>query len=246
MRVQFGVADAIGPRAKQEDSLAFLAPAKVGVVCDGLGAHSDGDIASSVIVRELILFRKEMDMRKPGYRSAEELTVHVQAGIRKIHRTLRDYNMCLSNDMCTTLAGLMFIRSKVVAFNVGDSRAYRLGDSGILNQLSIDHNRAGELLRLSLITPEIAAFHPGKSVLTQAVGSPLTFEVDPFVCTAAAQVGDKFLVCSDGLLVLTDEEICEVLRLCEDAKDAAGELLRRAESRTLEDNVAILTAFVVE
>src|SRR5262245_65530725 len=99
--------------------------------------------------------------------------------------------------MCTAMTVPLVGSADLVAIgHVGDSRAYRLRD-GRLEQLTDDHSLVAELVRRGELSPEEAAVHPQRSVITRALGTEADVDVDAF--TVDARPGDVFLLCSDGL-----------------------------------------------
>jgi protein phosphatase len=129
--------------------------------------------------------------------------------------------------------------------NVGDSRAYRVRD-GECTQLTTDHSRVAEMLRMRMITPEQAAVHPARSMLTRSLGADLVVQVD--VVKETLQQHDTFVLCSDGVWdVVARSDIAEVATaIGSDAVPTAAVAARRlvdmAIGRGTTDNV---TAVVV-
>jgi protein phosphatase len=129
--------------------------------------------------------------------------------------------------------------------HVGDSRAYRIrGDS--LEQLTADHSLVAELVRTGRLTPEQAAEHPHRSVITRAVGTEPSVDVDTFTLRAVA--GDLYLLCSDGLTDMVDD--ATILALAGDAArepEAVARLLVDAANRAGgSDNITVVAFEVVE
>jgi protein phosphatase len=122
---------------------------------------------------------------------------------------------------------------------VGDSRAYVLRD-GELDQLTDDHSLVAELVRGGKLSAEEAEHHPQRSVITRALGTDPDVDVDTF--TVEAQDGDVFVLCSDGQTdMIGDDEIGEVLAGSrENLKEAAEELVRRANKAGGQDNITVV------
>ncbi len=144
-------------------------------------------------------------------------------------------------NMQTTLTALALCGSGAIVGHVGDSRAYRLHRGG-LELLTTDHTQVHEMLRMRLITPEQAAKHPGRSVLTRSLGAELLLRVD--VRREAVAAGDLFLLCSDGVWgEVSAEEIQE--RLPHGALDrACEELVQLAKARGGPDNMSLIAVKV--
>ncbi len=129
--------------------------------------------------------------------------------------------------------------------HVGDSRAYRLRD-GVLEQLTPDHSLVGELVRSGRLSTEEAENHPHRSVITRAVGTEPTVEVETL--TVAARPGDLYLICSDGLTdIVRDEQIAEVIQVADHNPDTAAEALVAAANRAGGiDNITVVLFEIIE
>jgi PPM family protein phosphatase len=144
--------------------------------------------------------------------------------------------------MGTTVAGLGVVEvaglAHWVVFNVGDSRVYRfVGDE--LVQLTVDHNEIAELLSAGMVSVEEAREHPSRNVVTRALGMEPAPETDLWVFPPA--VGERFLICSDGLPAeLDDARIAELLRVQEDPQRAADSLVESAVRAGGRDNVSVI------
>jgi protein phosphatase len=145
--------------------------------------------------------------------------------------------------MGTTLAGLALVldgeHDLWLAFNIGDSRIYRLS-GGRLTQLSVDHSVVQELLDLKEITPAQAATDPRRNVVTRALGGDAVAEVDFWLLPPEA--GERFLLCSDGVTgALSDESLERVLVAHADPRDAARAVVIAAtEAGTQDDATAVV------
>ena len=129
--------------------------------------------------------------------------------------------------------------------HVGDSRAYRLRD-GVFEQLTPDHSLVGELVRSGRLSTEEAEHHPHRSVITRAVGTEPTVDVETL--TVAASPGDLYLICSDGLTdIVRDEQIAELIRAADHDPDAAAEALVAAANRAGGiDNITVVLFEIIE
>jgi protein phosphatase len=146
----------------------------------------------------------------------------------------------------TVTAALVDAAGETVTIgHVGDSRAYRLrGDT--LAQLSTDHSLVAELVQSGVLTPEEAERHPQRSAITRALGTEPAVEVE--VQTLTGEVGDLYLLCSDGLSVmLGDDEIAAAIEGAERDPQAAGEaLVAAANAKGGEDNITVVLFELVE
>src|SRR4029077_15004550 len=134
---------------------------------------------------------------------------------------------------------------KVTIGHVGDSRAYRLRHDR-LEQLTDDHSLVAELVRRGELTPEQAAVHPQRSVITRALGTEADVDVDVF--SVEAEDGDLYLLCSDGLTTMVDvETITEIVaRNQSDLRAAARALIKEANDRGGDDNITTVLFDVAE
>jgi protein phosphatase len=240
------VSDVGCKRLSNEDAFGFSADGGVYVVCDGMGGAAAGEIASSLAVDEML--------RQLSNRAGNEdvpLEILVQDAISTANKAIysRSQRNLRLNGMGTTLVGIVAKGRRVLVFNVGDSRCYRLRNldkqQGRLEQVSLDHSLVEEQVRMGRMTHDEALRSPMRNVITRALGTQSS--VTPDLFDLQSEPGDLFLLCSDGLTnELTDpllesmlavdlplEELCA--RLVDGAKTAGGHdnitcLLVRAEN----------------
>lgn len=220
-------------RLSNQDHL--LAERRLCGVADGMGGHKGGETASQVAVQ---VFRSALGKKKP-----EEQTLRM--GLEAANR--RVYEMSAHDEelrgMGTTFTVLWEDDSRILIAHVGDSRAYRLRN-GELRQITQDHSVVAELVRNHVITPEAAKNHPYKNVITRAVGVDPAVEMD--VLVEDKQLDDLWLLCSDGLYNMVDDEaIQKILTELEDEK-AADRLLELALENGGKDNVSFVLGRVME
>jgi len=178
-------------RPSNEDASGISAEHGVYVVCDGMGGAAAGEIASSLAVSEVLRLLGNRDRAAPLKESIKEA---IRSANEAIH-SRAEGNPQL-NGMGTTLAGLATEGSRVLVFNVGDSRCYRLRKRK-LEQISQDHSLVEEQVRMGRITSDEALHSPLRNVITRALGTQP--EVEPDIFELKAEAGDIFLLCSDGL-----------------------------------------------
>lgn len=202
-------------------------------VADGMGGHNAGDVASRMAV---LLLGRVLEGAKPD----EAL---LRAGVEEVNALIYEEQKkdAKLRGMGTTLTVLWEDEDRLLLGHVGDSRAYRLR-KGVLTQISVDHSLVGEMLRAGHITEEQARTHPYRNVITRAVGTADTIEVD--VTELEKQRGDLYLLCSDGLSeYVTPDRMKEILMRLP-PEDAADEMLRLALSGGGQDNITVLIAEV--
>jgi protein phosphatase len=199
-------------RENNEDKFDFYLPGETSLlasrgsiflVCDGMGGHAAGQIASELASKTFI----DVYMHHPSNDAHPALTSAVVAANRFVLDNCRTFPD--RRGMGTTLSALIFHQDALWTVQVGDSRIYRLR-GGELAQLTTDHTWVEEALKEGVITESEAVDHPYKHVLTRAIGAEQ--EVRPDISLTDMLVGDTFLICSDGLINhVSDEAIHEVL-----------------------------------
>ena len=231
MRVggQAALTDAGRKRRRNED--AFVADPPLFVIADGMGGAQAGEVASRLAAAA---FRE--------YHEADELDAEARlaATIQEANRRIYERSQAdaQTSGMGTTITAALFTGEVVSIGHVGDSRAYRLRDAR-LEQLTHDHSLVGDLVRSGRLSPEEARLHPQRSVITRALGTDPDVDVDTF--TVEPEAGDVYLLCSDGLTDMVDDE--EIVRLVQEhaSLDAAAKaLVRAANRRGGDDNVTVI------
>lgn len=205
-----------------------------GVVADGMGGHQGGEMAASIAISEFV---NVIDPIAPG-----GLVELVEDANRAVFERAADPDL---RGMGTTLVALTLRPSeeKISIVNVGDSRAYFLrGDE--FGQLTLDHSLVEDLVRQKRLTPEEALTHPNRNILTRALGIASQVEVDRFL--VPARLGDRFLLCSDGLFnEVSEEDIIKILQENTEPADAADRLVEAALAAAGRDNVTVAVIDVV-
>jgi serine/threonine protein phosphatase PrpC len=209
------------------------------VVADGMGGHAAGEIASRLAVEATMTVwtREAPQAPLPGLRSA----------VRAANVAVYDAALAPGHHgMGTTLTVLTLSGQEAVIAHVGDSRAYVVHGTEC-EQLTSDHSRVGEMLRMKLITPSQAAHHPARSQLTRTVGGEASVQVD--IVRHDIRKNDTLILCSDGLWDLVSRaELAGIAgrlatRELPTPADAVDELIECAYARNAADNV---TAIVVQ
>lgn len=216
-------------RQSNQDALISAPEMRLWGVADGMGGHNGGETASASARDGLLeqLYGK----------SPEQGALRTAIGAVNRSLYLQQKEDDALSGMGTTLTVLWLSDHCVYLGHVGDSRAYRLRD-GELKQITDDHSVVAELLRSGMLTPEQAANHPLRNVITRAVGTEDGIEID-LMCEER-RPGDVWLVCSDGLHgMVTDEKMAEIIKSCKLEK-AAGKLIAAALEAGGRDNVSLV------
>jgi PPM family protein phosphatase len=228
-------------RARNEDSLALGPDQAFAIVCDGMGGHAGGDVASRIAATAVAGFLSAQADAGPlsDQAAAEVVTAAVDAANRRIHVLNREQGSDGVRAMGTTLVGAWMPpgRDRMVVFHVGDSRAYRLR-KGRLAPLTRDHS----LYQLWLDSGA-GGSPPPRNTILRALGVDADIETDVRLEDVAA--GDRVLLCSDGLTgMLDDSEIAAVLAMGGGLDAACGEMIARANAAGGSDNITVaLLAF---
>jgi serine/threonine protein phosphatase PrpC len=225
-------------RKLNEDACLARPDDALWVVADGMGGHSSGDLASNMIVDT---FRA---LRLPD-QLGERIDL-LEDGLLDINLRLLDEARRRGDN--TTIGSTVVIfhvyEEQAVLLWAGDSRGYLFRD-GQLTRITQDHTQVEELVEQGLLLREDAENHPAANVVTRAVGAmdELYVDMDHY----EVQVGDTFLLCSDGLnKEVEEEEITQLLARGENAQISAQQLLDLALSRGARDNVTLVIARALE
>ncbi len=215
-------------RRLNEDSYVMAPP--LFAIADGMGGAQAGEVASRLATAAL----KESQAEAGGEQRIADL---IQEANRRVYdRSSTDPN---TSGMGTTIT-VALVEDEHVAFgHVGDSRAYLIRDAR-MEQLTEDHSLVNELLKTGKLSREEAESHPQRSVITRALGTDPDVDVDTF--SVAAEIGDLFLLCSDGLtdMVSEDSILAVVERNRGDIDTALHALVKEANRGGGQDNITVV------
>ncbi len=223
-------------REGNEDSA--YASGRLLAVADGMGGHAHGEVASSVAIAAMA----SLEQAQQGGDLLNAIEAAVRDANRKLHEMVgRDPSL---KGMGTTLTAMLWHGTQVALVHVGDSRAYLLR-RGELYQITHDHTLVQQLVDDGRITPEEAATHPQRSILLRALDG--SGEVDPDLTLREAQVGDRYLLCSDGLSgVVSAETMHATLTNVDDPEEVVRVLIDLANRGGGPDNITCVLADVLE
>jgi protein phosphatase len=218
-------------RRRRHNEDAFVAEPPLFAVADGMGGAQAGELASSLAAAAL------KDSQEPGGGGEGRVDELIQQANRRVYE--RQSQDAAASGMGTTMTVALVEDGRVAFGHVGDSRAYLIR-GGALEQLTEDHSLVAELVRSGKLSPEEAEGHPQRSVITRALGTDPDVDVDTF--SVETKPGDLFLICSDGLTTMVDDETIleEVARNRHDLKSAAKALVRAANKGGGEDNITVV------
>lgn len=216
-------------RANNQDAPIVSEKLRLYGVADGMGGHKGGEVASTSARDDLL---RELEGKTP---SVATLSSAIEEVNRQIYHQ-QEHDDALTG-MGTTLSVLWMSDNFVYIGHVGDSRVYLLRD-GEFKQMTLDHSLVEQLVREGVLTEEEAQNHPMRNIITRAIGTDESVEVD--VVVEERRKGDLWLACSDGLHGLVDDrQMRDALRQYAPEK-AADVLLKAALDAGGRDNVTLV------
>ena len=224
-------------RDLNEDS--YLVRDGLYLVADGMGGHDGGELASAAVVQA---FRQAWEENTQPLELAS-----LQEWLTQANRGVYDIAEGRAGTTLTLLTNVFHQgKDQLVVANVGDSHTYRYraNDEAFI-QLTQDHSAVAEMVRLGQLTAAEAREHPARNVITRAVGSSLRLLAD--VLLLEAEVGDRFLLCTDGLTgEVDDQEIGLIVASATSVQEAADQLVELALETDGSDNITVLVAEVMQ
>lgn len=231
IEVRYGVATDKGLRREiNEDS--YFASEPLFLVADGMGGHEAGEVASAAVIEEFASLRGRESLG----------VVELENVFARASKRVRELPTSGGRGAGTTLTGVALSEHDGSAYwlmiNLGDSRTYRLAD-GELEQVSVDHSVVQELIDAGSLTAEQAGTDSRKNVITKAIGAGNSGHPDYWMIPAA--VGDRILICSDGLTgEVPDDKLHDALTSDTDPQAVATRLVHEALLHGGRDNVTVL------
>jgi PPM family protein phosphatase len=233
-------------RSHNEDSIAADASIGLAVLADGMGGYNAGEVASGMATTVITTELQGLIKRFAAHQ------VEPRSGMTYARKLLRDqiqranatiYQAAQSEPqyagMGTTLVATMFYDNRMTVAHIGDSRLYRLR-AGAFEQVTKDHSLLQEQLDSGVITPEQARYSHNKNLVTRALGIDPAVEAE--INDYDTQVGDIYLLCSDGLNdMVPDEDIGMTIdTLSANLRLAAQQLVQMANDNGGRDNVSVI------
>lgn len=226
-------------REINQDSFAVDLETGLFLVADGMGGHAAGEKASQTAV-EIIT---EKIKAGAGAASNGQLLDLLQNSIQEANReiinaSMEDQSM---RGMGTTATVLVTRGNQVYVGHVGDSRAYMVRNRRI-DQITDDHSIVAQLVRARAITPQEAARHPYRNVITRCLGMQVDVEAD--TQQRELKAGDRLLICSDGLSgLVSDDEMLQHVLSSTDPQKTCEDLVNLANDRGGNDNITVVLVF---
>lgn len=226
----------VGLRRKiNEDAVLVRTPRGLWAVADGMGGHEAGEVASAMVTEALSRLHPVENLENFV---GEAVTALGEVNHRLIELARSDWG---GRTVGSTIVGLAIRNREYRCFWAGDSRAYRLRGGQIV-QLSRDHSLVQDLVAAGMLDAEEAPHHPQANVITRAVGVTEALKVD--TAGGEARPGDMFLLASDGLTrVVDDDELAAELTKGPPA-EAADRLIATVLERGAPDNVSLIIVSV--
>ena len=228
----------IGKKRQENQDFIFTSADPVGnlpnlfVVADGMGGHNAGDFASNYAVSVML----ETIKKDENFNPIKIIRNGITNANMEVHKASME-NPSMAG-MGTTLVAASIVGEYLYVANVGDSRLYAVSDT--IKQITLDHSLTGEMIRLGEIDEEEARHHPDKNIITRAVGTEDSLEIDFF--DIKLEENQKFLLCSDGLTNMVENQvILEIINSSlSEGKDPAAELVEKANENGGKDNISVV------
>jgi PPM family protein phosphatase len=222
-------------RANNEDSA--YAGRRLAVVADGIGGAPAGEAARDIVIKAVSPLDTVPTLDDPALQLRSALTEANQ----RILKAIEEHPA--HEGMGTTVTMLLLHDSTAIMLHVGDSRGYLLRGPQ-LHQITKDDTLVQSLVDQGLLEQSEARHHPQRSIITQAVQG---LDIDPARYVFDVEIGDRFLLCSDGLSdIITDDTICRTLLTYTEPPECAEQLIRLALRAGAPDNVTVVIADVVQ
>jgi protein phosphatase len=244
----FGLTDVGRVRDHNEDSIGDNADLGLVVLADGMGGHRGGEVASAITVSTILeTLAGKLNKIKPG--GIDETTGYslqsaaVHDAITKANENVftSSHENAQYHGMGTTVVVLLFYDDRFTVAHVGDSRLYRYRD-GELEQITNDHSLMQELIDRGFYSAEQAENSLNRNLVTRAVGIEESVQVD--VHEDVTYPDDIYLLCSDGLTDMVDDDVIKntILENSENLEKIAPELIRLANESGGKDNISAILA----
>ena len=224
-------------RSHNEDSVTIISNDNqefILAIADGMGGHKAGEIASSITIEHII--NSFYNLKTLG--TKDDAIIWLRLIVKEINEKIFEYSNehPESKGLGTTLVIAIKTEDYILYGNIGDSSGFVI-KNGILHKVTKDHTYVGMLLNNGKITEEEAKNHPGKNLLTRALGANDPIEIDIFDIDTSVK---GLFLCSDGLTnMVSVEQIEKILNSNLSIEEAVVKLIKKANSRGGTDNISI-------
>jgi len=224
-----------GRKEKNDDAVSVSKNkqgAVIGIVCDGVGSHSNAAYSSNYIVSTL-----EKEWQDLTFANFNNMKNWLYDRIEKLNTELYTKSKDKQKKMGTTIVTVAIFDNQVVVYNIGDSSAYGLTKDNVMNVVTVEDSFVGALISAGAITEEEAKSHPEKHVLTQALATRDNIDLHTFIDELNNY--DYFLLCSDGLTNMIEKEEIQNIVRNDELSIAINKLIDKCVERGGIDNISV-------
>ncbi len=247
----FGMTDVGKKRTRNEDSFLLNEGLGLYLVADGMGGHSGGEFASrmaSSTIEEVIQgINSDPEATVISGVNSEEadfgdrLRYAIEVASSRIYdRSVYDSTL---KGMGTTTVAALYNEGQLYVANVGDSRAYMVHANKMI-QVTVDHSLVSEQIQAGVLSKADAKKHHLKNIITRSVGYQEVVEID--IRRFDTHMGDRLILCSDGLSNMIDDEELEKIIIENPIREACKRLIERANEKGGDDNVTVVITEVLD
>ena len=224
-----------GRKEKNDDAVSVSKNkqgAVIGIVCDGVGSHSNAAYSSNYIVSTL-----EKEWQDLTFANFNNMKNWLYDRIEKLNTELYTKSKDNQKKMGTTIVTVAIFDNQVVVYNIGDSSAYALTKDNVMTVVTVEDSFVGALISAGAITEEEAKSHPEKHVLTQALATRDNIDLHTFIDDLNNY--DYFLLCSDGLTNMIEKEEIQNIVRNDELSIAVNKLIDKCVERGGVDNISV-------
>ena len=224
-----------GRKEKNDDAVSVSKNkqgAVIGIVCDGVGSHSNAAYSSNYIVSTL-----EKEWQDLTFANFNNMKNWLYDRIEKLNTELYTKSKDNQKKMGTTIVAVAIFDNQVVIYNIGDSSAYALTKDNVMTVVTVEDSFVGALISAGAITEEEAKSHPEKHVLTQALATRDNIDLHTFIDDLNNY--DYFLLCSDGLTNMIEKEEIQNIVRNDELSIAVNKLIDKCVERGGVDNISV-------
>ena len=224
-----------GRKEKNDDAVSVSKNkqgAVIGIVCDGVGSHSNAAYSSNYIVSTL-----EKEWQDLTFANFNNMKNWLYDRIEKLNTELYTKSKDNQKKMGTTIVTVAIFDNQVVVYNIGDSSAYALTKDNVMTVVTVEDSFVGALISAGAITEEEAKSHPEKHVLTQALATRDNINLHTFIDNLNNY--DYFLLCSDGLTNMIEKEEIQNIVRNDELSIAVNKLIDKCVERGGVDNISV-------